>query len=344
MYNNHKSVVDQITWAASSDKQIELPNEGAITRIVLTAEFTVTAVLAASTNTQLCQYKPFENIKIEGGGGKNYFSMNYQQMGRMLHLLNRYDFRGLAPHPAVGTNTVYSSLIMHFGSLPILNGRDNPFDLTAFIPARDEPNLRLTITTTQAADICDTAIDITAGTIKATVYQVVGKPSMSGMVPISSTQQFDTLGAAQSDLSKQFDVPTGSHLRRIVIMTQEATAITSGGPLLANDIVSKIGLLLPKTSQRLIEVDDEALAAVCGVLADGYDVGSAADCNKVEGYQFPGFYVIDGKQFGNSKLYGLDLTNFQTGDAKLAFTIPSGTTGDDIIIWYDTVQPYNGRT
>ena len=341
-YKTMKSVVDTITWAASSDKQLDLPTDGRLTRVVINAEFTVTACLAAATNTQLSQYKPFQNIKIEGGGGRAYFSMSGEQMGRMLHILNRLDFPGRAPHKAMGTNTIYSSLILHFGSFPTFNGKDNPFDETAFIPAKDETNLKLTITTTQAADICDTAIDITAGTIKATAYQVLGKPMAGGMMPVSSSYSHPTGGTAVSDLGQEFDIPTRAFVRRIVVLTQEATAISSGGPLLADDIISKAGILLPMETRRLVEADDDALASVCGVLADGYDVGSAGDANKIEGYQFPGFYVIDLRDHANP-MYGLDLRAYEKGAAKLAFTIPSGTDGDDVLIWYDQVQAYTGK-
>ena len=342
IYKTVKSVVDTITWAASSDLQLDLPTDGRLTRLQINANFTVTGCLAAATNTQLCQYKPFQNIKIEGGGGRTYFGMSGEQMGRMLHILNRLDFPGIAPHAAMATNTIYSSLILHFGSFPRLYGQDNPFDETAFIPAKDETNLKLTITTAAAVDIADTAIDISAGTIKATAYQVLGKPMAGGMMPVSSSYSHPTLGSAVSDLGQEFDIPTRAFVRRIVLLTQDHTAVTSGGPLLADDIFSKAGILLPMETRRLVEIDDEALASMCGVLADGYDVGAAADANKVEGYQFPGFYVIDLRNLAHPT-YGLDLRAYEKGAAKLAFTIPSGSSGDDILIWYDQVQPYAGK-
>ena len=223
-----------------------------------------------------------------------------------------------------------------------MHGRDNPFDESAFIPAKDETNLKLTITTAAAADISDTAIDITAGTIKATAYQVLGKPMAGGMMPVSSSYSHPTGGSAVSDLGQEFDIPTRAFLRRIVLLTQDATAISSGGPLLADDIISKAGIILPMETRRLVEIDDEALASSCGVLADGYDTGAAADANKVEGYQFPGFYVLDMRHFAD-RVYGLDLRAYEKGAAKLAFTVPSGSDGDDILIWYDQVQPYMGK-
>jgi len=340
--NIAKKVIDTATWAASSDQQIDLPNEGAITRIDLQTYFTVTACLAADTNTEYCQWKPIQNLKIQGGGGKSYFDMSYEQMGRMLHFLNMRDFPGTIFNLGMATNTIYANYCLHFGSRPRdMFGRDNPFDLTSFIPAQDETNLKLTWTTTQAADVADTTIDITAGTMKATVYEVLGLPSMSGMVPVSSTQGFGTGGTAVSGLSKQFDVPTGSFLRRIALLTQDATAISSGGPLLANDIVDEVGLLFPKESRRLIEIDYDTLL-LSGGIPDIAVMTAAGAVTKPQGLVVDGFTVIDLRPYANSD-YGLDLRNYQTGDVKLAFTIPTGTDGDDIIIWYDTVQPYAGR-
>ena len=337
-----KRVVDTATWAASSDVQIDLPNEGAITRIDLHTYYTVTGCLAANTNTEYSQWKPIQNLKIEGGGGKSYLGMSGEQMGRVLHFLNLRDFPGRSFNLAMATNTIYGNYTIHFGSRPRdIYGRDNPFDLTAFVPAKDETNLKLTWTTTQAADVCDTAVDITAGTMKATVYEVLGLPSMTGMMPVSSSTTFDTGGTAKSDLSKEFDVPTGSYLRRIAILTQDATAISSGGPLLANDIVDVVGLVLPKENRRLIEIDFDTLLLSGGV-PDVAAMTAAGAVTKPADLVVDGFVVVDLRQYGHPD-YGLDLTGYQTGDVKLAFTIPSGTSGDDIIIWYDTVQAHAGR-
>lgn len=342
-YRIAKKVVETATWAASSDKQIDLPNEGAITRIDLHTYFTVTGVLAADTNIPYGLWRPIQNLKIQGGGGKSYFDMSYEQMGRMLHFLNRRDFPGRSFNLKMATNTQYANYCLHFGSRPRdMFGRDNPFDLTAFIPAQDEVNLKLTWTTTQAADIADTAIDISAGTMIATVYEVLGLPSMSGMVPVSSTEGVPTGGTAKSGLSKQLDVPTGSFLRRIAILTQDHTAVgNSSGPILADDIVDEVGLLFPKESRRLIEIDYDTLL-LSGGIPDVASMTAAGAVTKPSNFTVPGFVVIDLRAYANSD-YGLDLRNYQTGDVKLAFTIPAGTDGDDIIVWYDTVQPYVGR-
>ncbi len=341
-YNVTKKLVDSLTWAASTDVQVDLPVEGAITRIVIDYYLTVTGILAADTNTEFAQYKPIQNLKIEGGGGKQYVGAVGEQMGRVLHFLNQKDFPGYGFHKAMATNTIYGSIVLHFGSRPRdMYGRDNPFDLTAFVPARDESNLKLTWTTTQAADVCDTAIDISAGVMVVTVHEVLGLPNMDGMIPISSTEVY-AHSANFSDLSLQRDVPTGSFLRRIALLQQDATAIGSGGPLVSADEIGKIGLLLPKESRRLIEVDWEAFVQEMGIPRVAAMTAAGA-VTKPADQVVGGFGVLDLRKYANPD-YGLDLRNYATGDVKLGLTIENYASGDDTIIYYDQVQPYKGRS
>ena len=342
MLKTVKTLVDQGTWAASSEIQVDLPTQGAITRLMIELELTVTACLAADTNTELAQWKPINTLKIEGGGGKAYFGMGGgEQMGRMIHFLNQVDHPGRMLNRRMATNTVFATFVLHFGSRPQdAFGRDNPFDLSAFIPAADETNLKLTWGTTQAADVCDTAIDITAGTMKVSAFQVLGLPNMKGMIPISSVQAF-AHAANMSDLSQQFDVPTGSFLRRIAMISQDATAIGSGGPLMANDEIARAGLILTKDNRRLIELDYDALLhhhGIAGLAA----MTAAGAVTKPADVEQPGFLLMDLRQYANPD-YGLDLRRLTTGDVKLGLTIENYAAGDDTIIWYDTVQPYQGK-
>lgn len=342
-YNVRKTITETKAWAASSDLQFTLPNEGAITRIVLHYALTVTACLAADTNTELAAYKAIQNLKIEGSVGGTYIGASGEQMGRLLHLLNRVDFNKSNLNKGMATNTIYGTLILHFGSRPRdAYGRDNPFDLTAFIPAQNEsPNgLKLTITTTAAADICDTAIDISAGTFYCDIFEVLGLPSMAGYKPMSSTE-FYAHTADKSDLSDLHDIPTGCFLRRIVLLSQDATAISSGGPLLADDEIDKVGLILPKENRRLIESNWEFLTQPLGILKMPVHA-AAGTLTKPFDAVITGFAILDLREYANPD-YGLDLRGYQTGDIKLGLTIQNYAAGDDTIIYYDTLQPYAGR-
>ena len=342
-YQIRKTLTETQAWAASADKQITLPNEGVITRIVLHYALTVTGCLAADTNTQLAAYKAIQNLKIEGGHGGTYIGGSGEQMGRIFHLLNKKDFNKISLQKGMATNTIYGDLILHFGSRPRdAYGRDNPFDLTAFIPAQDEsPNgLKLTISTTQAADICDTAIDITAGTFSADIYEVLGLPSSAGYKPMSSTEFYAHV-ANKSDLSDLHDVPTGSFLRRIVILSQDDTVIASGGPLLADDEIAKVGLILPKENRRLIECNWEFLTGPQGIFRIPVMTAAGAITKPLD-QAHTGLAILDFREYANPD-YGLDLRGYQTGDIKLGLTIQNYAAGDDTIIYYDTLQPYAGR-
>ena len=340
-YNVTKKLVDTLTWAASSDVQVDLPKEGAITRIVIDYYLTTTAILAADSNTEFAQWKPIQNLKIEGGGGKQYVGAVGNQMGRLLHFLNQKDFPGAMFQKAMTTDTIFGSVILHFGSRPRdMYGRDNPFDLTAFVPAKDESSLKLTWTTTQASDVCDTTVDISAGVMTVTAYEVLGLPNMDGMVPVSNTESYAHT-ADKSDLSAQFNAPTGLFLRRIAIMQQDDTNLASGGPLLSSDEIGKVGILLPKENRRLVEIDWEALIQECGIPRE-QTISAAGAVTKPPEKVVGGFGVIDLRKYGNPD-YGFDLRNYSPGDVKLGLTIENYASGDDTIIFYDTIQPYKGR-
>ncbi len=341
--NVKKTLVDTATWAASSDQQITLPNEGAITRIVVNWSLTVTGCLAADTNTEFCQFKPIQNLRIEGGGGRTYLGAVGEQMGRILHFINQKDFPGRQQYRGMETNTIYGSLVLHFGSRPRdMYGRDNPFDLTAFVPAADEsPNgLKLTWTTTAAADIADTAIDITAGTMEVTVYEVLGMNSMAGMMPASNTNTYPHTGNI-SDPGHQFDVPTGSYLRRVFILQQDATAVSSGGPLVSGDEIGKVILELSKDNRRLIEADWDAMIAEAGIPRTAAMTAAGA-VTKPADQIVNGFGCLDFRKYAHPD-YGLDLRSYQTSDVKMGVTIENYASGDDTIVYYDMVQPYAGR-
>jgi len=341
-YNVTTKVVTTPAWAASSDLQVDLPVDGAITRIVMRYYLTVTGVLAANTNTEFAQWKPIQNLKIEGGGGKQYVGLVGNQMARMIHFLNQKDFAGYMFQKAMTTDTIYGCIVLHFGSKPrTLYGIDNPFDLSAFIPARDETNLKLTWSTTQASDVCDTAIDITGGQMVVSVHEVLGMPSMSGHIPVSSTEVYAHI-SDKSDLSALFDLPTGGYVRRIAILQQDATAIGSGGPLVSDDEIDKIGILLPKENRRLIELDWDTFVQENGIPRELTMTAAGAVTKPVE-QVVGGFGVLDLRKYA-TKDYGLDLRDSSTGDVKLGLSIQNFASGDDTIIWYDGVQEYRGRT
>lgn len=340
--NITKPVVDTLTWAASSDKQVDLPNEGLITEIECELYLTMNGSIAADSHA-LALWRAVQSIKIEGGGGKTYFGMSGTQMGMMLHYLNLIDFPGKNWHEIVATSQ-YLSWRIHFGSRPYdIFGRRNPFDLTCAIPAFKETNLKFTWTTT-ANDALSVAQTISSATMRLLVHEVLptkeGIAAWSKKIPVSSSEAYDP-GATKSDYTAQRDVPTGNHIRRIAIMALDATATGANGPLLKSDQMTEVGILLNKENRWIFKAREQALR-LQNPLVDGMQLLDAA--NTLSPYDVPGLYVIDLRPFDNPD-YGLDARNYSKhpmspGDVKLGMTIGAYSAAEMEHIWYDQVQDY----
>lgn len=336
--NITKKLVDTLTYSAGNDVQIDLPTEGLITRIDLELSITASGS-AASALSVMGLWRMMQNLKIEGGGGKSYFGMTGTQMGILLHYLNLKDFPNTTWREIVATTQSVAWRI-HFGSRPRdIWGRDNPFDLTAAIPARDETNLKLTWTCCASDDTIDDTLTVSSGTMRVTVHEVLGAPRGALMVPVSSSESYDP-GATKSDLGGERDVPTGSFVRRIAIMALDATAGSSNGPLLKDDQMTEVGIKLVKENRRLIEVRAKALELGGSPQFDGSEVVDTP--NTKSPFAVPGLYCLDLRQYDHPD-YGLDARRFNTGDVKLGMTIGAYGSAEKEHIWYDQVQAYRGR-
>lgn len=333
-----KKLTDTLTYSAGNDVQIDLPNEGIITRVDFELSLTASGALAADCSV-LGLWRAIQNLKIEGGGGKSYFSMTGTQMGMLLHFLNLVDFKGTTWHEIVATTQVIAGRI-HFGSRPRdVYGRDNPFDLTAGIPAQDETNLKFTWTCAASDNTIAATATISSGTMRVQVSEVLGQPTAGLMIPVSSSESYDP-GATKSDLSGQRDIPTGNYVRRIAIMAIDATAGSSNGPLLLDTLVTETGILLPKENRRLFEVRNKQLE-LQNPLLDGMQTVNTP--NTLNPYNpTGGLYVIDLRQFDHPD-YGVDARRLNTGDIKLGMTIGTYASSSKAIIWYDQVQMYAGK-
>ena len=335
-----RTLVDSFTWASATDLQIDLPKDALITQIDFRAVLTMSNALTAVQPDGLRRI--VQNFKIESGG-EAFMGMSGEQMGRLWSLMNTYDYGG-ANLISLQSGTAESiTFRFHPGSNP----RD-PFDMSAVIPAQDLGELKATWTTTTNAVVDDT-ITISSGLMYATVYSVAGVPRGPGgktirlpngsplYVPRSSTLTY-AHSANFSDLSAENDIPTGSFLRRIVMLVQEETATR---PVRADDECTRVGIYLGRESRRLIDVDWEAQKAEA---AARYGVSSVAFqvADTVTGHaNIPdGFTIIDMRDYGHPQ-YGLDLWGYNKEDIKLLQTIANYTSGDDTIIWYDMVRRWS---
>ncbi len=335
---------ESITWVASGTPAADIKATGAITRIVLRAYMTMSGSIAGAVQED-GPFRIIQTLKVRGAGGVGYFSMGDEQIGRLLHLLNMKDklINGVGHGPMVTTQDwVY---VLHFGSRPKDRfGRDNPFDLTAFIPAFDDSSLQLEWGTT-ANNVVDDTVTISSGVMYMTVYEVLGTAAeirsemarqgiVQPMIPVSSYRSYAHTGNL-SDLSAEFDVPVGAFLRRIALLDQDATATR---PVRVDDGVARVGLKLPVGNQRIFEDDFRAM-----VFQQGSIESAMVDDNGTTGGAIAvgsGFAVMDFREQGHSD-YGLNLRPYKNGDVKLGLTIENYNSGDDTFIWYDQVRPYS---
>lgn len=334
--NIAEKLTDTLTYGAGLDKQVDLPTDGVITRIDLECSVTLDGS-AASNLSVLGLWRIMQNLKVEGGGGKVYFGMSGTQMGMLLHYLNLVDFPGTTWREIVAT-TQAIRWRLHFGSQPRdVYGRDNPFDLSCAIPAQSETNLKLTWGCSASDDVVDATRTISSATMYVTTYRVLGVPSVGLMVPISSSESCDP-SATKSDLSYQRDIPSGSYVRRIAILAIDATAGSSAGPLLKDDQMTEVGIYLVPENSWLMKVRAKTIE-LSNPLLDGMQVVNTPNTQSPFN-STGGLYLIDLRQFGQSRLYGLDATNRGSKDTKLAMTIGAYSSAETEHVFYDMVRPF----
>lgn len=348
-----KTEVGTLTYSASTVQNADVPRDGVITRIDLEVQVTPSATLV-SANLPMGIWHIIDTLRLVGGGGKQYVGMGSGELlGRMIHGLNQYDFPAI---PFVGArdiaapNTTFVPVVfrLHFGSRPHDNyGRDNPFDLSAFVPAHRESSLKMEWGC-PANSVVDGTVTVSSATMKMTVYQILGTnqeildemvrqgldPSMP-LSPVSSVESYAHTGTI-SDLGKQFDVPMGNFLRRIAIMAEDATSV----PLLAMDEITRVGLILPQSGERIVDVDFSSL--VTGQMPGGAmllaDEGGTTDTYL---QSQKGIGIIDLRQHG-WRDHGMDTRALKNGDVKLGVTINTYSSGDKSYVHYDQLEKLNG--
>lgn len=330
-------VVQRGTWAASSDlAPINLPREGLITEVGIRAQITTAALTATAVADGM--KRVFQNLKIQGDGGRTYLGLSGEQMGRLLNYLNECDHGSAFQDslmPEVGDTALgHISWVFHPGSNP----RDH-FDLSAVIPARALSTLQLLLSTT-ANSVIDAAAAIASGYYDYWINQVLEVPVPKGiMTPLGSTLVQD-LAATYSDHSFKIDVPAGAWLRRIIFLVQDDTA----NPERIDTEVTSVRLELPKAATHQIELPIQDLKVMTAKRygLSGFSMLAALGAVttrpgwEIEKVLPKGLFIIDLRDYFDA-LWGANLTDYQTGDVKLGLTI-SVATGEAIIYW-DQLMP-----
>ena len=337
---------DSATWSADGEISTDIDKVGLITRIDVTVELTPSATLSGANQADGL-WRLIQNMRIEGGS-HTYFNLpgdDGAMGGTLLHYLNVIDGFGhghengdiLAPSETY----VPVNFVLHCGSRPRDKyGRDNPFDLTAFIPAYDESSLTA-LWKTSGNDVVDDTVTINSAVARFTLHRITGTeaeilaemerqevplpPGANGMVPAWSSVVHANAGATTDFDAEQVDVVVGTYLKRIALLFQDATA---DRPIRASDQVTEVALKSPNTTEELIKVNVEYFLSRMAA-------GSTAE----------GILALDLRPLAQSIVgyeYGLDLRNAQNGAFKLGFLISNRAAGDDTLIIYERYQPYIG--
>lgn len=342
-------IVSGLTWAASSDVDKDLSNSGFLT--ALDIEVTTTMSGSETQLSTFAKWRMIQSMKIQGGSGKVYYNPSGTQMGVAMHLLNLRDYPGRTWRELDAAASSVKWRIQFSPRKRDVWGRDNPFDLTAAIPAMDETNLKL-IWSTTANTAINNDTTISSATMYVTEYRVLPESAAQEaaikrrlMVPISSSEAYDP-GASKSNLSGERYVPTGKFVKRISILATDATAYTSHGPLFNTDQVTEVGLYLAKSGVWIVNAVRAKNLALGVPLNDGYDVIDTP--NTMSPWASPGFYVLDlgqhggDSEFGEGKDFGLDTRGMGSQDVKLAMTIDYASAEKEQI-FYEQFEPYAGR-
>ena len=243
---------------------------------------------------------------------------------------------------------VGATYVFHCGSRPQDQfGRDNPFDLTAFIPAHVESQLRA-LWTTGANTVMDDTTTVSSAVMRYTLCTVQGTEEeirqemarqgvSTPMVPAWIPSSFPHVATAP-DYSEERDIPTGGFLKRIAIYEQNDTAEGST-PLRAEDQVTGIAIKLPLESNTPIKYFagdiETAMTDYGSMLVDA----SASGFGNIHAPY--GILIADLRPHYFPD-YGMDMRQMTTGAVKLGLTITTYTSGDDSFILYERYQLYPG--
>lgn len=356
-----------ITWAADTVIPVDVERVGLLTQIDITAEITPSATMRAAVQPNGI-WRILRNLEIKGGA-HTYFSLPNDDgclEGSLLHYMNMVDGYGVGHGDAAITAPRRTftpvSWVYHCGSRP--QGPDAQFDLTAFIPAGDESQLRAELSTS-GNDVMDDSVTISSATIVLTLHRVMGTqyelqqemrrqqvnlphnvPGITGMVP-AWVPIIDSPAATAANFSRSIDPTLGGFTKRFGFLTQDATATRT---LVANDELTDIRLRLVERSESVFEFGVEHLLNYLPYGSNlTADAGHLSLTTTVADPDFNahapvGVYFIDLRPYTHDwpgKDYGLDMRAFSRSNIVLGATITTNAAGDDTLILQERYIPYD---
>jgi len=357
------------TWVASGAPSLVLENIGYVTRYDIIHEMIPSATLVGA-NQPDGLYRPFMNVQISTGNDTYYTlpSVLGGQGGVLLALLNRLDGFG-AGHTTGGITApdrlfVPVKLTFHAGVYPKRNdGRDNPYDLSGFVPVGPKGTASLVWTTDINSTIDDT-VTLSSGVLRVTAHRVVGNKQeimdlmraqrlsqmmqMAGveaLVPAWQTN-IESPTATWSDYGYVVDAKPDGFLTRQTWLAQNDSASLG---LRAQDELTQLALYIPgeSTGKYYFKVSTNVFTTNLPIMQQL----SADDASVYGGAAPKGFYPVDLRVWGAEtdleRVLGKDLRNKQgavkqSGYMRWGMTIGTNATGDDILGLSERRVGYNG--
>lgn len=344
------------TWAADSTVQVNLDRRGAITRIYATARVTPSATLGGATLIPAGLWRIMRNLTI--AGGKTFFTLPDDDGcngGVLLHYLNRWDGHGVghptAPITAPRQTFTPLTYVFHAGTRPKdTYGRDNPFDMTAFIPAVAEGQLRADWVSS-GNDVLDDAVTITSAVYAFVLCTVQGNdedimeemaaqgvltgvalpPGVKAMEPAWIARNYPHTQTATS-YSDEVDAPAGGWLSHVAMLSQDDTATRT---LLSPDSLTGVAIKINRESYNPVEALVEADHAD-HPLGDNLVGDDAADLGGAAPHAIVVKDLTLHQRTPWGREYGFNMAGqgVVAGDVKVGQTIPTYAAGDDTLFIY----------
>lgn len=359
-------------WSGDTTIRTDIERVGLITRIDMTCEITPSATLTAA-NQPDGLFRLIQNMRIQGGT-KTYFNIPADdgcEGGVLLHYMNKYDGHGIGHADGAiasgGPNRLITLMnyVYHCGTRPRgPYNRDNPFDLSAFIPAFGESQISAEYTTS-GNDVMDDTVTISSAVMVFTLRRVLGDEAAikgemaaqdlnypdgaNGMHPVWSATNRAHTGTTTDYDSFTTDVPVGAFLARIWVLEQDATTTRT---LRAGDETTRLNLHLPIVNETLYQGRVEMLTGHLeygSVLTANSGALESAGTEKF-GVDFnasapQGVFHIDLKSMTFDPIgkdYGWDLRNYRTGDMRVGHFVLTYASGDDSLFIWERYEPYFG--
>lgn len=348
------------TWVTDSTIETDIERVGVITRIDATVELIPSATLDGA-NQEDGLFRLVQNLTVRGSSG-TYMTLpadDSAQGGNLLHQLNIVDGHGVGHEDGiiVAPRSLYIpvNFVLHPGSRPRnVWGGDNPYDLSAIIPAHAEGQLTASWKVS-GNDVVDDTVTITSAIMRYTISRVTGThdeivrernaqgvrlpdvPGITAMIPAWSAQVFAISGTSADFDAQKVDVIGGGWLKRVTVLAQDAVATVANR---ASDEIVEIRIRNVNQSEDLLRVNVEAitahLPAASNLEAD--DAGPTFNLSSALGV-----YPIDLRPMTNSggsgQDYGFNMNGVAKGEMELGFVVRTNAAGDDALILWERNLP-----